>query len=155
MIQLSPLSRPYVYALILYTLLIILYTIFGHYNLIPGLFEPLIAGLTTATLASYITSVLINRSFRKQEHDRQNRMRDAAYQDLKRPVERHIHLLLQMYIATLEEYPENRPTDYQEFFDNEFLDQIERLDFNKKISSSYGDYNMGCSCYNTNGVFRG
>lgn len=132
MTELSPISRPYIYVLVLAAISAILYIILSRVGGGPIWLKPLIGGLATATAASYITSALVNRSFREQEAHHQTRMRNTAYRSLKKPLQRHIRILIEMYIATSEGVPEKCPADYQKLFNDNFEEQVRYLKTSKK-----------------------
>lgn len=128
----SPLSPPYVYILLVSMFVIELYIFLRTLNIGQVWLSSLMGGLATASLSSYLTAVLINRSFRQQEQERQEQMKNTAYADLRIPIQDHIRLLIEIYIATSEKYPTQQATDYSEFFDNEFINQIQYLEFTQR-----------------------
>lgn len=88
-----------------------------------------LASISAATFGSYITVVLIDRSFRQQEAARRQQMQEAALRQLRRPLNSHLTLLGEMYIVTADQYPDSPPATYATFFDGDFVTQVQQLDF--------------------------
>ena len=143
MTRLSPISPPYVSVLVIAIISASLFIYLNIHDVGPTWLEPLVGGLATAIAASYIATTLITRKFREQEIDRQNRMRNTAYRGLKKSLQRHIQVLIEMYIATSEGPPENVPDNYQMLFSDDFEEQIQYLETSKKYPIVIEDMTWG------------
>ncbi|MFB6233766.1 MAG: hypothetical protein ABEH81_06455 [Halopenitus sp.] len=85
--------------------------------------------LTAATLGSYLTAVVVDKSFRKQERKEKERVKNIALQELRSPLHEHLNLLAKWYTASRAERPEEMPSSWKEFLQNDFPETIENMDF--------------------------
>lgn len=134
----SAISRPYIYPLLMSVSSLIIFYLLRYSDLNYQGLETLFAGVCTASLASYITVVLVDRTFREQKQKRQQKMRKTAFRELSGTINSHIGLLSDMYIATMPEYPKDSPDEYDQLFDKKFASQIQLLDFSKKYPTARG-----------------
>lgn len=129
-------SRPYVYPLVVsISSFIIYYFVKTTVGGIPIL-ENFFAGVSAATFGSYITVILVERSFRIQEENRRQRMQNAALRQLRLNINKHLSFLGNMYIASSQEYPSSSPNSYSDFFNNEFFRNVQFLDFSEEFPTA-------------------
>ncbi|WP_254764123.1 DUF7550 family protein [Natrinema marinum] len=98
--------------------------------------KDIFAGVATATLGSYITILLVERSFREQEEHRRQRIQAAALRQIQGSLNSHLSFLSEMYIVALEEYPSSPPASYAELFNGDFDKQVQLLDFERSYPTA-------------------
>ncbi|MGB9966302.1 hypothetical protein [Halobacterium hubeiense] len=98
--------------------------------------EALLSGVSTATFSSYITILLVDRSFRRQKKNRRKKMRSAALRQLEGDLVSHLNFLVNMYIAASEEHPDKIPETYDDLFTDEFFKTVQYLDFSKEYPTA-------------------
>lgn len=130
------LSRPYVYPLIASIVALLGFYCLRVSDLAFQNVETLLAGVATATFASYITIILVDRNFRDQEEKRRQKMQNTALRQLRTDVNTHLTFLSNMYIAASEEYPNSPPSTYEELFNDDFSTTIQLLDFSKEYPTA-------------------
>lgn len=134
----SAISRSYIYPFVISVLSLIIFYLLKYSDLNFQGLETLFAGICTASLASYITVVLVDRTFREQKQKRQQKMQKTAFRELRVTINSHISLLTDMYIAAMPEYPKDDPDKYEQLFDEKFARQVQLLDFSKEYPTARG-----------------
>lgn len=132
----NALSRPYIYLLVFSAVFGTVFFLTSRYEMAAQWLRQLFAGISTATLGSYLTIVLVDQRFRRQEKERRKRMRTAALRQMNTMVNRHLGLLGDMYVAASMEYPESPPSTYSEFFNGDFEQTVQLLDFSKEYPTA-------------------
>lgn len=127
-------SRPYIYPLI-----VSIVALFGLYYVQSSDFifqnlENLLAGVVTATFASYLTIILVDSTFREQEKERRQKMQNAAFAQLQ--IDRYLGFLVKMYIVSSIESPNLTPSSYDELFNGDFNTTIQLLDFSEEFPTA-------------------
>lgn len=88
-----------------------------------------VSRLSVTTFGAYLTAIVVDRSFREQQRMEQKKIRNVALEQLRKPLNRHLSLLVSMYAASITERPDNLPESWQDLLDEEFGDAVFHLDF--------------------------
>lgn len=129
-------SRPYIYPLLVSVAALIgLYCVQSSELVVQNL-KNLLTGVATATFASYLTIILVDSTFREQEKRRRQKMKNAAFVQLRTDMNRHLDFLGEMYIASSIESRDSLPSSYDEFFNSDFTTAVQLLDFSKEYPTA-------------------
>lgn len=82
-------------------------------------------------LGILLTVVLIDTVIRRNENRERSRIRRIAFQQLRRPLLRHLQVLYGMYKASAARPPEVRSADIRGLFDDCYFAELAFLDFSK------------------------
>jgi len=132
---------PYGGLLLISSLFFILYVI-SVYSGISDNFEAWFSRLTAATFGSYLTAIVVDRSFRRREQKELERIENSALRELKEPINGHLKVLCTWYTSSLGQRPEKIPSTWEELFEGEFEDQVVYLDFSGDSPTTNDDVDM-------------
>lgn len=92
--------------------------------------------LTAATLGSYLTAILVDKSFRDKERREEARIRNTALEELRIPLNAHLSHLTHWYTASLSEQSDEFPSSWLEFLESDYVETVQKLDFSSSTPST-------------------
>jgi hypothetical protein len=92
--------------------------------------------LTAATLGSYLTAILVDKSFRDKERREEVRIRNTALEELRIPLNAHLNHLTSWYTASLSEQPDEISSSWMEFLNSDYVDTVQKLDFSSSTHTT-------------------
>ncbi len=84
--------------------------------------------LATEIVGILLTVGLIDAVLRRREEQERERYRSLALRQLWRPLSRHAELLFNIYKASVERKPEREISQVSDLFDEDYFEQVARLD---------------------------
>lgn len=121
--------RPYVWLLCLSVFWFSLYLFAKLYFPIISEAKPWFLRLTTATFGSYLTAVVVDRSFRNKERRERERINHTALKRFQDVLNGHLCLLAEWYIASSDIESFEKPNSMRKLLEDDFIEVVENLDF--------------------------
>lgn len=129
-------GRPYIYLFAISILFFILYIIEVFLFQFSSRLSTWLGRLAATSFGSYLTVILVDLSIKKKEERERTRVKRIALERLSGAVNSHIEHLANWYIVSIDEKPESVPESYTELFDDEYIEQVKRLDFSKEYPTA-------------------
>lgn len=104
------------------------------YNLIPPIFSGLrgfFLNLAAGVIAIFLTVLLIDGVIRRREARQLNRYRSIALQQLFAPLQNHLHLLFNIYKASVDRKPDREISSASDLLGEDFFKQIVYFDLSE------------------------
>jgi hypothetical protein len=98
------------------------------YQAIPEI-QPWLLSFTTATFGSYLTAIVVDKSFRDKERREQERIRTTALRRLEAPLNAHLSLLAGWYVTASAKETLNEPDSFRSLLEDDFTETVTHFDF--------------------------
>lgn len=131
--------KPYVFLLYLSGVCFSTYLSLEFSNLQNPELQPWFLSLTTATFGSYLTAIVVDKSFRDKEHRERERVRRTALRRLQAPLNRHLSLLAGWYVAASDEESFDKPDSLRTLLEDDFPETVMYLDFESSAPTTNPD----------------
>ncbi|MFP4007446.1 MAG: hypothetical protein ACLFV6_05470 [Spirulinaceae cyanobacterium] len=120
--------------IILFTLLTICLTIGFFFNSSTQWLQELPLDLAAEIIGILLVVFSIDSVLDAEQEKERQRREVVAFQQLRRPLNRHFLLLFSLFKAAAARKPEKEYQDMTDFFDDFYYEQIAFLDFSKKVA---------------------
>lgn len=129
MIQIKWYDRPYVWLLSISAILFLIYVGSLSFSIDNRIVVDVSGRLSASVFGAYLTAILVDGVFREKEQEKENKIRDIAFDELSTEISAQMRLLEELYKASTDEIPDRDEIEtLKDLIDSGEFEEVRMLD---------------------------